>query len=341
MREAEKYGYTAEDVCADALVMTVSANPEAADVSLRFIEMCAANHINTVCGLSNVSFGLPQRSLLNQTFLCMAMGRGLNMAIANPLSEEIMNMTMAADVLSNKSGGMKQYIGRFSGASSAPVPAAGNTKKSLSPDEELYQAVLNGDTDGIVKKIDAVLSSGKKADSVINEIMIPAITEVGSKYEKKEFYLPQLIMSAEAMQKGTGYLENMLEDKSQSDAKKIKMILATVKGDIHDIGKNIIAVMFRNYGFHVIDLGKDVPAEVILDTAVKENVSLIGLSALMTTTMNSMRDVVELARKRGMNHVKFLVGGAVVDQHFADEIGAYYAADPMSAVHLARKIMEN
>ena len=157
--------------------------------------------------------------------------------------------------------------------------------------------------------------------------------------QKKEFFLPQLIAGAEAMQSGTAYLEPMLAAAGTSPEQKTKMIIATVKGDIHDIGKNIVAAVLRNYGLEVIDLGKDVPAEVILDTAEKEQVQIIGLSALMTTTMGAIREVVELAAARGMRDCKFIVGGAVVDQVFADEIGAYYAADPMGALHHIQKIL--
>ena len=344
LKEAAQYGYTVEDVCVDALIMTVSANPEAAKVSLELIRRCTERGMNTVCGLSNVSFGLPSRPLLNQTFLGMAMGHGLNMAIANPLSEELMNMIAAGDVLSGRDRQMKNFLSKFANSAQTGKPEQGHGRSSsamrnLTPDEQVFQCVLLGDAEGIVKRIDALLAAGRDPSDIISDILIPAITEVGKKYESKEYFLPQLIMSAEAMEKASKYLEPLLLKEKGPGGQKTKMILATVKGDIHDIGKNIVGVMFRNYDFDVIDLGKDVPPERILDTAVRENVTLIGLSALMTTTMNSMRDVINLAKARGLTHLKFMIGGAVVDQNFADEIGAYYAPDPMSAVRLAKKLL--
>ena len=188
-------------------------------------------------------------------------------------------------------------------------------------------------------KIDAALQAGIAPGAILNEILIPAITEVGEKYEKKEFFLPQLTAGAEAMSKAAAYLEPMLAGKTDDGTQKVKFILATVQKDIHDIGKNIVAVVLKNYGFEVIDLGKDVPPEVIIDTAVKENVKFVGLSALMTTTMESMKATVELARQRGLDDIRFIVGGAVVDENFAGEIGAIYAADPMSAVNAVKTIL--
>ena len=176
-----------------------------------------------------------------------------------------------------------------------------------------------------------------KPENILNEILIPAITEVGQKYERHEFFLPQLIAGAEAMQAGTACLEKLLSGEG-SGGKLAKLIIATVKGDIHDIGKNIVAVVLRNYGFEVIDLGKDVPPETIIDTAIREKVEVICLSALMTTTMSSMRDTVTLARKRGLKF-HFIVGGAVVDQLFADELGASYGSDPMSTMKHAKRLL--
>ena len=310
-------------------------------VFLALIQQCAQRGINTVCGLSNVSFGLPARPLVNQTFLGMAMGRGLNMAIANPLSEELMNMIAAGDILMGRDPQMKYFLERFANQSAVPAGKTAESRNSrvLTPEQALTRGILTGNTAGIDKLIEQVLNSGYAAGDILDKILIPAITEVGRRYESKEFFLPQLIQSAETMQQATRYLEPMLQQASSSQKKKEKIILATVKGDIHDIGKNIVAVMLKNYDFEVIDLGKDVPAELILDTAVRENVKLIGLSALMTTPMNAMKDVISLARQRGLDHLKFMVGGAVIDQNFADEIGAVYAADPMGAVRAAKELL--
>lgn len=332
--EAEKYGYKKQDFCVDALILAVSTDPGAGRSALEFISRCRKENFNTVCGLSNISFGLPNRPLVNRTFLSMAMGCGLNMAIANPLFAELTDEITAANALQGLDGNMSDFLARFANTSAAKVVASAEQ----SPAEKLYNAILSGDVDGVKSRIDTLLKTGVAPENIINEILIPAITEVGSKYEKKEFFLPQLISGAEAMSCGTAYLEPMLLAKAETASASHKLIIATVKGDIHDIGKNIVAVILRNYGFEVIDLGKDVPAETIIDCAVKNNIKVICLSALMTTTMNAMRDVIELARKRKLDDLKFIIGGAVVDDNFAAEIGAVYAETPMDTVHLAETI---
>ena len=332
--EAEKYGYEKSDFCVDALILAVSTDPGAGQSALDFISRCCKENFNTVCGLSNISFGLPNRPLVNRTFLSMAMGCGLNMAIANPLFTELTDEITAANALRGLDGNMADFLAKFADISAAkPVASA-----AQSPAERLYNTVLAGDVDGVKSRIDVLLQSGMTPESIINEILIPAITEVGSKYEKKEFFLPQLISGAEAMSCGTAYLEPMLIAKADTSSASHKVIIATVKGDIHDIGKNIVAVILRNYGFEVIDLGKDVPPETILDCAVKNDIKVICLSALMTTTMNAMREVIELAKKRKLDDFKFIIGGAVVDDNFAAEIGAVYAETPMDTVHLAETI---
>ena len=336
LAEVKKYGYDESEVCIDALIMTVSANPEAAQLSLDLIAWAKKHHLKTVCGLSNVSFGLPERRLLNQTFLGMALGCGLNIAIANPLFPEIMAATLAADALNGRDVRQKNFIAKFSGNSAPAMPAAA----VLPPKEKIRHALLDGNKEGIVPAIEAALKEQIGAMEIIDDILIPAITEVGEKYEKKEYFLPQLIASAEAMQTGTKFLEPLLV-KSEIQRSKGKIVFATVKGDIHDIGKNIVIVVLRNYGFEVIDLGKDVPPEVIIDTAVHENIKVVALSALMTTTMKSMRETIELARRRGLDDLQFIIGGAVVDKEFADSIGAYYAADPMATMRCATRLFEN
>ncbi len=334
--ECRKYGYSEKDICIDALIMTVSADKNAANNALEFIRQCSDRRFATVCGLSNVSFGMPARMLLNRTFLGMAMGCGLKMAIANPLSTELMEMVSAGNALTGRDENMSIFLEKFSGS----IPEKKPVTAAVSPQESLKNSVMLGDAAAVPQKIDALLAAGMSAGEILNEILIPAITEVGVRYEKKEFFLPQLIAGAEAMQCGTAHLAPLLASAPGQDS-KAGMIIATVKGDIHDIGKNIVAVVLRNYGFDVIDLGKDVPAERILDVAAEKNIRIIGLSALMTTTIGAMREVIQLARARQMNEVKFIVGGAVVDQVFADELGAFYAADPMSAVRHAETIISD
>ena len=334
--EAQKYGYQKSDLVVDGLVMTVSANPEAAMLTLDTIEWVAREWKGcTVCGLSNVSFGLPRRDLVNRAFLSMAISRGLTMAIANPMNADIMETTRATDVLFGRDAQALRYIGIYGGqTATAPKPA----QETLSPRETAFRCVLEGNEEALLSTIDELLKSGVAAGEIVDSILIPAITAVGEKYEKKEYFLPQLMLGAQAMKSAMARLAPLLEgDSNKPSAGRI--IIATVKGDIHDIGKNIVILMLKNYGFDVIDLGKDVPAEVILDTAAKENVNIIALSALMTTTMGEMKHVVELAKSRGLDNLRFIVGGAVVDEEFARSIGAEYGADAMDTVRIAQKLI--
>ena len=204
--------------------------------------------------------------------------------------------------------------------------------------EHLRHAVLKGDDAGIGKIIQAALAAGHPAQMLVDEVLIPAITEVGDLFDRKEYFLPQLVQSADAMRNGMSELLPHLKTGSDEGVSKPGIILATVKGDIHDIGKNIVALMLQNYGFEVIDLGKDVPAEVILDAAAERGIKVIGLSALMTTTMTEMDNVIRLAKQRKMDDVSFIVGGAVLSGDYASKIGAFYAKDAMETVKIAKKI---
>ncbi len=337
MREAAAYGYRPDDFTADALIMTISAQPEAARVSLDFIEYCTREKkINTVCGLSNVSFGLPNRPAVNQTFLGMAIARGLSSAIANPAAPGIVDTIAAADALNGRDVQLERYLARFTGTAAAPAstpPAANAPAAPLT--EQLFQAVVRGRREETLTLIDRLLAEKAEPGDLVNQQLIPAITEVGNKFERKEFFLPQLMQSAAAMEQAMEKLEPLLATGRGANLGPV-FVLATVKGDIHDIGKNIVALLLRNHNFQVIDLGKDVPAETIIETAIARNASFIGLSALMTTTMPQMRTVIELARKRGVT-VPVIVGGAAVDADFAEEIGAVYAADAMATVRAALK----
>ena len=335
LEETSKYGYSPADVCIDALIMTVSADNSAATTALEVISRCKARKLNTVCGLSNVSFGLPGRPLVNKAFLGMAMGCGLNMAIANPLFTDIVDMINARNVLTANDPGFAAFIGKY--AENKAVQAVAE-KTELSPVEALYRAVMLGNTSKMAELAAKCLENGETIQSLVDDVLIPAITEVGDRYSRKEYFLPQLIRSAEAMQSAMAYLEPLMAAESGSDREKTPVIIATVRGDIHDIGKNIVAVMLKNYDFDVIDLGKDVPAEVIIDTAVEKNIKVILLSALMTTTMGNMKEVIDLAAKRGLNDLKFVVGGAVVDEEFAKSIGAVYGNTPMDSVRAAQKL---
>ena len=205
--------------------------------------------------------------------------------------------------------------------------------------EQLRHGILRGDESGIGKTVQAALDAGHAPQMLVDDVLIPAITEVGDRFDRKEYFLPQLVQSADAMRNAMNVLLPHLQSASESDSTKTGVILATVKGDIHDIGKNIVALMLQNYGFDVIDLGKDVPAEAILDAAQERNIKIVGLSALMTTTMTEMGKVTELARSRGMNDVQFIVGGAVLSDDYARKIGAFYAKDAMETVKIAKKFI--
>ena len=333
LAEAAKYGYDTTEIVADALVMTISADPDAAAVTLDFIAECRKRNLNTTCGLSNVSFGLPQRPAANLTFLGMAMGRGLNSAIANPSAPGIADAVTAADALAGHDENLSCYLARFAGT--AAVSAAPKAEaEQLPPEVLLKNAVLNGHSAETLKALNALLAADTmEPGKIVNAILIPAITEVGGKFERKEYFLPQLMQSAAAMQSAMEKLEPLLQN-ANAAAEGPVFVLATVKGDIHDIGKNIVALLLRNHHFKVIDLGKDVPAETIVDTALKNHAAFIGLSALMTTTMPQMRVVAELARAKGF-HNPIIVGGAAVDEDFANSIGTVYAADAMATVRAA------
>ncbi|PKN05837.1 MAG: 5-methyltetrahydrofolate--homocysteine methyltransferase, partial [Deltaproteobacteria bacterium HGW-Deltaproteobacteria-7] len=309
-QKAQKAGMTKDDFVVDGLVMAVASDSEAAKETLATLAWCKKTFKSkTILGLSNVSFGMPGRPWLNAAFLAMAQYCGLTMAIANPASVEFMNVKKAGDTLIAKEKAPLLFINHFAQQPAAAVPAAGSSV--ISPEEKVTAAILDGDRDHITTLIEALLKDGQPANRVVDEILIPAIVRVGDLYEKKTYFLPQLMAAAEAMKKALAYLDPLL--KKAAAAEKGKVLLATVRGDIHDIGKNIVALLLRNYGYCVIDLGKDVEDRIIIETAKKEKPDVIGLSALMTTTMVNMKDIIGLARAEGIQ-TAFLVGGAVVTE---------------------------
>ncbi len=342
LRAAAKYGYRADDCVADALIMTVSAEPAAAQVALHFIRRCHDERkMNTVCGLSNVSFGLPGRPQLNLAFLGMAAGNGLNLAIANPSAPGIMDLVASRDALTGCDDRLERYLERFTpapAAAPAATPATPAEKTARSPEEELSTAVVAGRKEAALAALKRAIGAGIAPQKLVDGVLIPAITVVGEKFEKKEYYLPQLLQSAEAMKAAMAELEPLLLDSGSRKTDGPVFVLATVQGDIHDIGKNIFSLLLRNHGFNVIDLGKDVPAAAIAEAAVKHRAAIVGLSALMTTTMPRMKEVVELFKAEKLD-IPIFVGGAAVDENFAESIGAYYGADAMSSVRLALKVV--
>ncbi|PID57768.1 5-methyltetrahydrofolate--homocysteine methyltransferase [candidate division KSB3 bacterium] len=336
---AQACGLSKEDIVIDGLTMTVSSDQGAAAETLRFLRWCRYDFgVNTVLGLSNVSFGLPQRKWVNAAFLAMAIQSGLTMAIANPGSEMLMNIKMASDVLTGNDKDSKVYIRELappapaSMKTTSPKPVADGAAKSL------FDCVVEGDKDLVVSLVDSALNTGRAAAEIVDKELIPGINKVGELYEKKQYFLPQLIASADTMKKAFDHLEPRLRKDSGDNGPQQTIVLATVKGDIHDIGKNIVSLMMKNYGFRVIDLGKDVASDRILEVAAQEKGALIGLSALMTTTMTEMKTVIQRAKERGLD-AKFIIGGAVITQEYADEIHADgYARDSIEAVKLAQRL---
>lgn len=340
MDRALELGFHKEDIVVDGLVATVGANKNAALETLDTIAYCHdVLGLATVCGLSNISFGLPERSYVNTAFLTMAISRGLTMAIANPSQDLLMHAAFASDLLMNRPGADVRYIERMNVYKLQQIPEHAKVQELLSPGERIYEAVLKGSQGSILKLVSEGLESGLLPDNIIQKSLIPAIQKVGEYFEQQKYFLPQLIASAETMEKAIDYLQPMLV---RDDAEeKATIIMATVEGDIHDIGKNLVVLMLKNYGYRVIDLGKDVSKERIVAAAMEEHAAIIGLSALMTTTMMRMRDVVEYAAACGCSS-KIIIGGAVTTQSFADEIGAAgYSKDAAEAVHLVERLLQS
>ena len=335
-REARRHGFTREDFLVDGIVMTAASNPNAPRETLRTIRWATETlGARTVVGLSNVSFGLPERKWINASFLAMASASGLTAAIANPAGEELMFVKKAADILGGRDRDAAGWIALC-------AKSAGTAKRApaevLPPEQRLREAILEGNREAVGGLIAEALKAGIDPAALAQEFMIPAIVEVGERFGRKEYFLPQLIASGETMKIGMEALEPLLKAASKEAAGRGTILVATVKGDIHDIGKNIVALMFRNYGYRVVDLGKDVASERIVREIEKHKPDAVGLSALMTTTMTRMKEVIELARKQG-ERCPFLVGGAVVTQAYADSIGAEYARDGVEAVRVIERLI--
>ena len=352
MEKAIEIGMDKEDIIVDGLVATIGANPRAAIECYETFAYCRNElELPTACGLSNISFGLPERIYVNTAFLTMAIANGLTMAIANPSQELLMNAAFASDLLLARKESDIRYIERMNMLSEkyagqervlVPVKKAANGDNTESAAQEnrsaIFEAVLKGNKGGILDEVKKALAEGEMPDAIINNHLIPAINEVGVLFDKQKYFLPQLISSANTMKMAIEYVEPMLE---RNDAEqKATIVVATVEGDIHDIGKNLVVLMLKNYGYNVIDLGKDVPSALIVETAMKEHAKVIGLSALMTTTMMRMKEVVELAKEKGCDS-KIVIGGAAINESFADEIGADgYSKDAADCVKLVDRLLE-
>lgn len=375
LERAYSLGLQRKDVVVDGLVATVGANKNAALETLETIRYCKENKLATICGLSNISFGMPERGFVNTSFLTLAIREGLTMAIANPSQELLVGCALATDLLLAKEDADIRYIeyaglvaenrekkekalqkklqeavlkeGAVAAAvtegndAKGPEKGKGDNKSGPGGGSELEilrNAVLKGNRSGIASLTREALTKGEEPSRLLNEALLPAINEVGELFDKGKYFLPQLIASAEAMKNSIEVLEPLLVQETDGRDKPV-VVIATVEGDIHDIGKNLVALMLKNYGFRVIDLGKDVPKEEIIRAAKENNARIIALSALMTTTMQRMREVIAYAKEEGVE-AKVMVGGAVITQDYADEIGADgYSADAAEAVKLAKSLI--
>ena len=372
LNRALDLGMTKDDIVVDGLVATVAANPKAAIETLETIRYCKEMGLATICGLSNISFGLPERMNVNSAFLTMAIQSGLTMAIANPNQEMLVHAALSADLLMAKEESDLAYIERMNAVKEAREaflkdnPGAvvsvslgngaagqnglggkagagtGDAKKDETLGGSLGQvkeAVLKGKQRDILSLTRKAIEENIQPQDILNEALLPAIEEVGDLFDCGKYFLPQLIASVETMKKSIEYLEPLLKAEG-ADSTMPTIVIATVKGDIHDIGKNLVALMLKNHGFSVIDLGKDVPREEIIKAARENHAKIIALSALMTTTMQEMKNVIDLAKQEGLE-AKVMIGGAVITQEYADEIGADgYSRDAADAVKLAQKLCD-
>ena len=340
-------GIPREDIYIDCLTLTASAQQEDVLATVQALEACKKElGVRTVLGVSNISFGLPCRTYLNTTFLTMAMYAGLDLAIMNPSSEEMMAAVYAYNVLTNRDKQSTKYIERFAdrvpastalaqAAKAAPAASAAETELT-GPYAALMKAVEKGLKGDAAAHTRALLAE-KQPLEVVDEALIPALDIVGAKYEKGTLFLPQLLQAASAAQSAFEEIKTAIAQKGEGSASKGRIVLATVKGDVHDIGKNIVRVILENYGFEVLDLGRDVPVETVVDTVREKDVHLVGLSALMTTTLKSMEETIAALRAAKLD-CKIMVGGAVLTPEYAEKIGAdWYAKDAKRSADIAKE----
>lgn len=344
LEAARAIGLQDNDAVVDVLVATVGANPSAALECFETISYCKDTlHLPTICGLSNISFGMPQRIFVNTAFLNVALSKGLTMAIANPSQELLMYTALATDLLLGKEGASERYLGTVPTTAMKMVGSKDVKVDSQTKEEAhhpIFDCVVKGDKESIIREVKKEVEAGEKPSAVIEKYLIPGINQVGEYYDNKKYFLPQLIAGANAMKEAMEYLEPLLLADKKDEA-KATVVIATVEGDIHDIGKNLVVLMLKNYGYRVFDMGKDVPAESIVNKAIEENAQIIGLSALMTTTMMRMKDVVDLAKEKGCQ-AKIIIGGACITESFAEEIGADgYSKDASECVKLIDSLIQS
>ena len=340
-------GIPREDIYIDCLTLTASAQQEDVLATVQALEACKKElGVRTVLGVSNISFGLPCRTYLNTTFLTMAMYAGLDLAIMNPSSEEMMAAVYAYNVLTNRDKQSTKYIERF--ADRVPASTALAQAAKAAPAASAAEAELTGPYAALMKAVEKGLKGDAAAHTrallaekqpleVVDEALIPALDIVGAKYEKGTLFLPQLLQAASAAQSAFEETKTAIAQKGEGSASKGRIVLATVKGDVHDIGKNIVRVILENYGFEVLDLGRDVPVETVVDTVREKDVHLVGLSALMTTTLKSMEETIAALHAAKLD-CKIMVGGAVLTPEYAEKIGAdWYAKDAKRSADIAKE----
>lgn len=337
VKTAESYGIPKKNLVMDALVMTISTGKDNALVTLEALRRIRYEMgIHTVLGVSNISFGLPERGKVNTTFFTMALQNGLSAGIVNPSSEPMMAAYYSFNALIGEDDQCMEYIEKCGTPSEQPKAVSGNKNSDLTLDE----AIIKGLTESAYQATMKLLSEGNDSLTIINDKLIPALDVVGKGFEEKKMFLPQLLMSADAAKASFEAIKKVLSESGKKSESKGKIVIATVKGDIHDIGKNIVKTLLENYGFEMIDLGKDVEPELILKTVQEQNVRLVGLSALMTTTVVNMEETIKLLREQNVN-CRVMVGGAVLTQEYADMIGAdFYSKDAMGSVRYANELYD-
>lgn len=345
---AADYGIPEEDVIIDCLTLTASAQQKEVNETLRAVKMVRERlGLKTALGVSNISFGLPMRVIINRTFLAMAMECGLDLPIINPNEEEMMSAIFAFNVLKNVDENAARYIERYGEAVMEPgrlvkkgggaAPDRGQAKDAAEGDGDIFYCIEKGIKAGTVAAVEELLESHDEME-LVNDFLIPALDNVGKGFEKGTIFLPQMLQAATAAQAGFDVIKTRLAESDKESVSLGEVVIATVKGDIHDIGKNIVKVIMENYGYRMIDLGRDVPAEKIVETVVERDIKLVGLSALMTTTLKSMEDTITAIRAAAPD-CRVMVGGAVLTADYAERIGAdFYCKDAMKSVEAAQEV---
>ncbi|MGL5414325.1 MAG: homocysteine S-methyltransferase family protein [Clostridium sp.] len=340
VNKAKEYGIKREDVYIDCLALTVSAQQEEVMETIKAIKFVKEKlKVKTLLGVSNISFGLPNRSIVNETFLAVALGAGLDLPIMNPNSSGMMGVLDSFRVLNNNDINSEKYIEKYGNVKIEKNINISKTKSEKNEEGSLEEAILKG-FKGRTKELTIEFLKERSELEIVNEYLIPALDKVGEKYEKGIIFLPQLIQAAETVKIAFEIIKDRIAKKGSTKVEKGTIVLATVEGDIHDIGKNIVKVILENYGYKIIDLGKDVKVQKVVDCVLKEEVKLVGLSALMTTTVKSMENTIISLRNQGYTG-DIMVGGAVLTKDYAKEIGAtFYAKDAKESVNIAKEIFK-